>query len=87
MTAPLAMENDWLINWVLKINNREVVVGTELKISGESGRFRFLRHVQGGPNGGWIDVYGGRPGHETIRSFRLDRIKTVHRTRRMYQKP
>ncbi len=67
----------WIISEEIQINGRNVVKGTELKISGERGRFRFVKHVN---NNGieWVDVHGGRKGAENMRSFRPDRIKTVH---------
>lgn len=72
----------WRSADVYRANGREIVVGTELTISG-AGRFRFLRYVVTVSGVEWIDVYGGKKGHETIRSFRPERIKTVHRNRRM----
>ena len=70
-------DKDWIISTEITINNRQVVKDTELKISGERGRFRFMKHVN---NNGieWVDVWGGKKGSECIRSFRPDRIKTVH---------
>lgn len=84
MTAPLVMQNGWVIHWSLRANNREVVVGTELSLRGESGRYRFMRFVVG-PRSSWIDVYGGKSGHEMVRSVRPERIKRVHRDRKMRQ--
>ena len=67
----------WIISEEIQINGRNVVKGTELKITGERGRFRFVKHVN---NNGieWIDVHGGKKGAESMRSFRQDRVKTVH---------
>jgi hypothetical protein len=67
----------WIISEEIQINGRNVVKGTELKISGERGRFRFVKHVLNGEIE-WIDVHGGRKGAENMRSFRPDRVKTVH---------
>jgi hypothetical protein len=61
----------------IQINGRNVTPGTELKIKGERGRFRFMQVIKT-PTTEWIDVYGGPKGAECIRSFYLDRVKTVH---------
>lgn len=69
---------DWIYQTEIQINGRNVAAGTELKITGERGRFRFIRTVKT-PNGNeWIDVWGGPKGAEQWRSFRLDRVKRVH---------
>jgi hypothetical protein len=81
----VAKPNDsWTITTELHINNRMVTPGTELKISGESGRFRFIKHVNTGSTE-WIDVWGGKKGAENIRSFTPSRIKTVHSKNQTYQ--
>ena len=67
----------WVVTTELQINGRNVVPGTELKIAGERGRFRFIKHVDTG-EAVWIDVWGGPKGGETWRSFRPDQVKTVH---------
>jgi hypothetical protein len=59
-------------------NGRRVEVGTELSIEGERGRFLFRQYVRKGGKE-WIDVFGGVSGHEKPRSFRPNRVKTVHR--------
>lgn len=70
---------DWEVSTSWTCNGRQITPGTELSIAGESGRFRFVRHVRR-PNGAeWIDVFGGRQGSESIRSFRPARVRTVHR--------
>jgi len=61
-----------------KINGRRVERGTELSIQGESGRFRFVRFVKTDKGARWIDVIGGRKGCDQWRSFRPERVKTVH---------
>jgi hypothetical protein len=68
----------WNIETEIQINGRNVVKGTELKISGERGRFRFIKKVTTDKDVIWIDVYGGPKGAESIRSFRPERVKTVH---------
>jgi hypothetical protein len=68
----------WEILTEMQINGRNVTKGTELKISGERGRFRFIKFVRTDVGIEWVDVHGGPKGAECLRSFRLDRIKTVH---------
>lgn len=68
----------WVVLTELQVNGRYVVKGTELKISGERGRYRFIKQVTTEKGITWIDVYGGAKGYECIRSFSPDRIKTVH---------
>ena len=68
----------WEIVTEMQINGRNVSKGTELKISGERGRFRFIKYVKTEKGNEWVDVFGGPKGAECMRSFRLDRIKTVH---------
>ena len=68
---------DWKVSEEIKVNGRVVVKGTELSIQGESGRFIFTRHVKR-PNTEWIDCIGGAKGYKMMRSFAVDRIKTVH---------
>lgn len=68
---------DWVITEEIQINGRNVVVGTELSITEERGRFKFVKHVRT-PTAEWIDVVGGSTGHKSFRSFRPDRVKRVH---------
>lgn len=74
--APRPNDN-WVYTNEIQVNGRTVTKGTELKIDGERGRFRFI-HVINTGSAEWVDVYGGPKGCDAIRSFRLDRIKTVH---------
>lgn len=69
--------DNWIVETEIQINGRNVAPGTELKIEGERGRFRFMRYVVNGEVS-WIDVFGGPSGYEVVRSFRLDRVKRVH---------
>lgn len=62
----------------MQINGRNVTKGTELKISGERGRFVFMNYTKTDKGVEWITVWGGPKGMECTRSFYLDRVKTVH---------
>lgn len=68
---------NWIVSNEIQVNGRIVSVGTEVSIRGESGRFRFMKHVKT-DTAEWIDVIGGKKGHSTYRSFTVDRVKTVH---------
>lgn len=68
----------WIYETEIQINGRNVAPGTELKIAGERGRFRFMQHVTNHNGVQWVDVWGGPKGSENCRSFRPDRIKRVH---------
>lgn len=68
---------DWVISEEMQINGRNVVVGTELSILNERGRFKFLKHVKT-PTAEWIDVIGGPDKYRMCRSFRPERVKRVH---------
>lgn len=71
---------DWTVAERWSVHGRAVVAGvTELSILGERGRFVFRRFVQAPGGRAWIDVFGGRKDHETLRSFRPGRVRTVHR--------
>lgn len=68
----------WTYTTELQINGRNVAAGTELKITGERGRFRFIRVVKTPDGKEWLDVWGGAKGSEQWRSFRPDRVRRVH---------
>jgi hypothetical protein len=74
--APPAFKpiDTWEITTEMQINGRKVSPGTELKITGERGRFRFVKFVKTNEGKEWVDVIG----KTGFRSFALDRIKTVH---------
>ena len=74
--APVA---DWTMKDEIQINGRHVVKGTELKIRGERGRFRFVKHVYNHRlDVEWIDVWGGPKNTPSMRSFRVDQVQRVH---------
>ena len=80
-TENVTRPNDhWVISEEITVNGRKVVRGTELSITGERGRYRFLKHVYNPKtDSSWIDVVGGsNTAASQHRSFRQDRIKTVH---------
>lgn len=70
--------DSWVYQTEIQINGRNVTKGTELKISGERGRFRFIQFVTTDKGVEWIDVWGGPKGMDCMRSFYLDRVKRVH---------
>jgi hypothetical protein len=72
-----AHPDNWTVKNEIQINGRTVVAGTELSITGEAGRFRFVKHVKT-PTAEWIDVVGGRKGYSVFRSLYVSRVKTVH---------
>jgi hypothetical protein len=74
--APPAFKpiDSWEIITEMQINGRNVSPGTELKITGERGRFRFVKFVKTDKGKEWVDVIGKLG----FRSFALDRVKTVH---------
>lgn len=70
--------DNWVITTEMQINGRTVTPGTELKISGMRGRYRFIKHIDTGSTV-WVDVWGGPKGSEQWRSCRPEKIRTVHR--------
>lgn len=76
---------DWVISHEMTVNGRAVVVGTEVSIKGESGRFRFVKHVKT-PKCEWVDVVGGPANSQKYRSFRPEAVKTVHRLKKIRPK-
>jgi hypothetical protein len=62
----------------MQINGRHVKQGTELKIAGWSGRYRFVKYVKTEKGKEWVDVWGGNNKFECFRSCRLEMVKTVH---------
>lgn len=77
--APIGPIADWTIKTELQINGRHVSKGTELKIKGERGRFRFIKYVYNPElDVEWIDVWGGPKRMPAMRSFRLEQVQRVH---------
>jgi hypothetical protein len=81
--VPGDLEQSMSVHDSIVINGHTVTPGTELSIKGERGRFRFIKHVQrrrpSGEEVEWIDVWGGPKHSPQLRSFRPDRVRTVHR--------
>lgn len=69
----------WVVGDSVKVNGRILTPGTEVRIRGERGRFRFERHVRSAATE-WIDV---RTPDGRFRAFDIARVKTVHVTKRM----
>lgn len=68
----------WTVSETWTHNGRNVEPGTEVTVAGE-GRFRFLRHVRTDKGREWIDAVSTSPHDAALRSFRPDRVRTVHR--------
>jgi len=81
VALPAPSETVITTTWVAP-TGRTLTPGVELTIAGERGRFKFIKHVTSGGKE-WIDVLGGKAGHEMIRSFRPDRVATVHRLKKL----
>ena len=65
----------WEIKTELQINGRYVKPGTELKIKGWPGRYRFVKYVKTEVGREWIDVLTNS---DYFRSCSLDMVRTVH---------
>lgn len=75
---------DWSVAEVARVRGQVLTPGRELRIRGERGTFRFVRHVRNTRTGAeWLDVYGGAPGHECLRAFYVGRVASVKRARTM----
>jgi hypothetical protein len=74
---PKPLPADWKVSTETSINGRRVEPGTPLSITGVRGRVEFVQHVRRDDGVEWIDVI--QPGHVGFRSFRPDRVRTVHR--------
>ena len=71
----------WQISTDFVANSRHLSPGTEIKIRGEKGRFKFLQHIRTA-TAEWIDV---RDKDGRFRSFHPERIKTVHTKQQLRQ--
>lgn len=73
------LPSHWVVADSVKVNGRYLTPGTEVRIRGERGRFRFERHVRSTTTE-WIDV---RTSDGRFRAFDVARVKTVHTTKRL----
>ena len=67
---------------MVRVHGRDLEPGTEVSITGERGRFRFVRATTTSAERIVLDFIGGQAGHECWRSFYPERVKTVHRINR-----
>lgn len=70
--------DNWIYETEIQVNGRNLTPGTEVSITNERGRFRFVRQVTTDKQVCWIDVVGGSKGAEVFRSFYPSRVKHVH---------
>lgn len=53
----------------------DLTIGTPVRVAGERGRWSFRHHCVNTDTGSeWLDVFGGNPGEETLRAFRIDQV-------------
>lgn len=69
----------WQREHHLRVHGRHVYPGTELRITGQRGRFRF-ESVTRTPRAVWVDV---RDKDGRWRSFSVQQIRTVHVYKRL----
>jgi hypothetical protein len=79
---PVGPPTGWEISVSYTVNGRRLEPGTEVSIRGERGRFRFVKAVRTAAGAQWLAFIGGPPRHEQWRSFRPERVRTVHRITR-----
>ncbi|MGH3956533.1 MAG: DUF7246 family protein [Mycobacterium sp.] len=65
------------------VRGRELARGAEVSIRGERGRFRFVKSSLTSEGRIVCDFIGPSEAHAAWRSFYVDRIKTVHRIKRL----
>lgn len=68
----------WTRSTEMRVNGRLVQAGTEISVKGERGRFRFVNLTRTPQGVEWVEVIGGPKGAAKWRSFRADKIRTVH---------
>jgi hypothetical protein len=73
---------EWNVADTYVVHGRTLEVGTEFSVKGEPGRFRFEKHVTLDDGREWIDCWGGARKVVMWRSFRPERVKTVHRLKK-----
>lgn len=72
----------WVETTETKVNGRTLTPGTEVKLAGRPGRFRFVKHVTTPDGKQWLDFIGGKSGYTSWVSVYADQVKTVHRINR-----
>jgi hypothetical protein len=72
----------WEVATEFRANGRTLTRGDEFSVKGEPGRFRFEKHVTLEDGRSWIDAIGGARKCVAWRSFRPERVKTVHRLKK-----
>lgn len=70
-------------DWAILEEWSGISLGDPVKITGETGTFRFVNHVTTASEKVWVTVLGPVGKHQKYRSFRPDRVKAarVRRTR------
>ena len=76
----MAAEQGWIVEHETMLNGRYVEQNTELHIKGEYGRFRFVSYTLTDKGVEWVTVLSALGG---FRSFRPERVRTVHRINKM----
>jgi hypothetical protein len=71
--------SEWQYSREIRLRGQLVLPGTELSVDGIWGRCRFIQHVRHGDLE-WIDVMTSRDHQRTVRP---EKVRTVHRTRRI----
>jgi hypothetical protein len=66
------------------VNGRHIKPGTEVSISRERGRFRFINATMTSQGQLVLNFVGGAPGREALRSFYPERVRRVHRINRLW---
>lgn len=63
--------------------HRRLTAGDEFSVSGQ-GRFKFISLTET-ERDCWITCWGGKDGYGAFRSFACERVRTVHRDRKLRQ--
>lgn len=66
----------------IQINGRWLSIDSEVSITGERGKFRYLGRNTTSAGKIVLNFVGGNRSHEMLRSFYPERVKTVHNTRK-----
>lgn len=66
----------------IQVNGRWLNVDSEVTINGERGRFRYTGFSHSSEGKLILHFVGGSNGHDMMRSFYPDRVKTVHNKKR-----